>query len=278
LQFDAKISRASVMNPRDDIALAHSLADAAGAAIRPLFRAAFEIETKDDTSPVTTADRAAEAAMRRLIEAEYPRDGIIGEEYGTKEGTTGRVWVLDPIDGTISFISGRPIFGTLISLMEEGWPVLGVIDQPIIKDRWIGSIGQGTNLNGKPAASRRCQELSKAVLATSSPHYFFDDQQVNAYLAIASKVDRFRIIYGGDCYNYGLLASGHIDLVVEAGLKIHDFAALVPVVEAAGGIMCDWSGDPLNAQSDGNVIALGDPARLEDVLEALAIQHSGGGH
>lgn len=207
--------------------------------------------------------------MRRLIEAEHPRDGIIGEEYGDKPSQTGRTWVLDPIDGTISFMAGRPIFGTLIALMEEDWPVLGVIDQPIARDRWIGAVGRETTLNGKAARTRKCRELSDAILATSSPHYFFNESQVASYLAIASKVDRLRIVYGGDCYNYGLLASGHLDLVVESGLKLHDFAALVPIVEGAGGTMCDWAGDPLSRISQGDVIALGDPARLEDVLEAL---------
>ena len=252
-----------------DVALAVRLADLAGDAIRPLFRSGTPVEKKSDTSPVTEADRAAEAAMRRLIEAEHPRDGIIGEEYGDKPSQTGRTWVLDPIDGTISFMAGRPIFGTLIALMEEDWPVLGVIDQPIARDRWIGAVGRETTLNGKAARTRTCREMSDAILATSSPHYFFNESQVASYLAIASKVDRLRIVYGGDCYNYGLLASGHLDLVVESGLKLHDFAALVPIVEGAGGTMCDWAGDPLSRISQGDVIALGDPARLEDVLEAL---------
>ncbi len=253
-----------------DVDLAERLADAAGAAIRPFFRAKFDVETKADASPVTEADRAAEAAMRRLIEAEYPRDGIIGEEYGTKEGSTGRTWVLDPIDGTVSFMAGRPIFGTLVALVEEGWPVIGVIDQPIARDRWVGVVGRTTLFNGKPAAARRCPDLAQAVLATTSPNLFSDDEAVQ-FLAVASKVARRRIVYGGDCYNYGLVASGHIDLVIETGLKLHDFAALVPVVEGAGGTMCDWAGDPLNADSAGNVIALGDPARLEDVIEALNV-------
>lgn len=252
-----------------DIALAERLADAAGAAIRPLFRAKFGIETKADTSPVTEADRSAEAAMRRIIEAEFPRDGIIGEEYGTKDSATGRSWVLDPIDGTTSFIAGRPIFGTLIALVEDGWPVLGIIDQPIARERWVGAIGRPTIFNGRPVTARRCPELAAASLATSSPHYFTDDAAMQ-FLALASKVARRRIVYGGDCYNYGLVASGHIDVVVESGLKIHDFAALVPVVEGAGGTMCDWAGEPLNADSAGDVIALGDPARLEDVVESLA--------
>ena len=252
-----------------DVDLALAMADAAAAAIRPFFRAAYTLEDKADASPVTDADRAAEAAMRRIIEAEYPRDGIIGEEYGEKPGTTGRVWVLDPIDGTTSFIAGRPIFGTLIALMVEGWPVLGVIDQPIAKERWVGATGKPTMFNGAPAHTRRCASLDQALLATTSPHLFADDQAVS-FLALASKVARRRLIYGGDCYNYGLVASGHVDVVVEAGLKLHDSAALIPIVEGAGGTMCDWSGDPLNADSAGDVIALGDPARLEDVLEALA--------
>ena len=253
-----------------DIDLAERLADAAGAAIRPFFRANFTTETKADASPVTEADRAAEAAMRRIIEAEYPRDGIIGEEYGLKDSATGRSWVLDPIDGTVSFMAGRPIFGTLVALVEGGWPVIGVIDQPVARERWVGAVGRPTLFNGKPAATRRCTALDTSVMATSSPHYFTDDEAAR-YLSVASKLSRRGLIYGGDCYNYGLVASGHIDVVVEAGLKLHDFAALVPVVEGAGGTMCDWAGDPLNADSAGNVIALGDPARLEDVIEALAV-------
>jgi inositol-phosphate phosphatase / L-galactose 1-phosphate phosphatase / histidinol-phosphatase len=253
-----------------DVELAERLADAAGAAIRPFFRARVGIQSKPDASPVTEADRAAEAAMRRIIEAEYPRDGIIGEEYGIKDGSTGRNWVLDPIDGTVSFIAGRPIFGTLIALVEEGWPVIGVIDQPVARERWLGVVGRPTLFNGTVSTTRRCPDLATASLATSSPHYFTDDDAVK-FLALAAKVARRRIVYGGDCYNYGLVASGHVDIVVESGLKIYDFAALVPIVEGAGGTMCDWAGDPLNAESAGDVVALGDPARLEDIIDALAL-------
>ncbi len=251
-----------------DIALAGALANAAGEAIRPFFRGAYTLETKPDASPVTEADRAAEAAMRRVIEAECPRDGIIGEEYGEKPGTTGRIWVLDPIDGTTSFIAGRPIFGTLIAMMEGGWPVLGVIDQPITCERWVGAAGKPTLFNNRPVRTRPCRDIDQAILATTSPHLFAEDQAPH-FLKLAAKVARRRIVYGGDCYNYGLVASGHIDLVAEAGLKIHDFAALVPIVEGAGGTMCNWAGEPLNADSAGDVIALGDPARLEDALSAL---------
>lgn len=256
----------------NDIALANRLADAAGEAIRPYFRARFEIETKGDSTPVTEADRAAEAAMRRLIEAELPRDGIIGEEYGEKPAANSRTWVLDPIDGTRSFMAGRPIFGTLIALIEDGWPVLGVIDQPIGRERWLGAMGRGTRFNGKTVKARACPSLDGATVATTSPHCF-SESEGESFLRVVAKASAGRQqspVYGGDCYNYGLVASGHIDIVIEAGLKLHDFAALVPVVEGAGGTMCDWSGEPLNADSAGEVIALGDPARLDDVLEALS--------
>jgi histidinol phosphatase-like enzyme (inositol monophosphatase family) len=260
------------MNLDADIALALRLADAAGDAIRPHFRSGITSERKGDASPVTLADRAAEEAMRRILKAEVPRDTVIGEEFGATAGSSGRSWVLDPIDGTTSFLVGRPIFGTLIALVIEGWPVLGVIDQPILRERWVGATGRPTTLNGQPIRTRPCRELSDANIATTGPHYF-DDHQGGHFMALAGKTDHKRMVMGGDCYNYALLASGHIDVVCEANLKLHDWAALVPVVEGAGGVMCDWNGDPLHAASDGHVLAIGDPARVEDVVEALACGH-----
>lgn len=255
-----------------DIAFANRLADAAGAAIRPYFRAEHGLESKPDQSPVTLADRAAERAMRDLIRAEFPDDGIQGEEYGVHEGTSGRLWVLDPIDGTRAFISGRPIFGTLIALLIEDWPMLGVIDQPIIAERWLGVVGQETLFNGAPTRTRACRALDQALLATTSPA-LFDDAELHAFEHLDAAVRS--TVLGGDCYNYGCLASGHLDVVVEAGLKLHDFAALVPVVEGAGGRMCDWQGEPLTAASKGEVIAAGDPARVEEIIEALACRGHG---
>ncbi|MEJ2409229.1 MAG: inositol monophosphatase family protein [Novosphingobium sp.] len=260
------------MKIEQDIALAVRLAEAAGNAIRPHFRSGLDAERKADASPVTIADRAAEEAMRDILQAEVPRDTVIGEEFGTSEGSSNRTWVLDPIDGTVSFMAGRPIFGTLISLLVDGWPVLGIIDQPVLGERWIGASGQPTTFNGKPVRTRACRELSGAMLATTGPHYF-DDHQGEHFMALAARTDHRRMMMGGDCYNYGLLASGQIDVVCEAGLKLHDWAALVPVVEGAGGTMCDWNGDPLHAASEGHVLAIGDPARLEDVVEALACRH-----
>jgi inositol-phosphate phosphatase / L-galactose 1-phosphate phosphatase / histidinol-phosphatase len=254
-----------------DLKIAARLADAAGAAIRPFYRSVFAHEAKGDATPVTEADRAAEAAIRTMLSAECPDDAIIGEEFDNKDGTSGRTWVLDPIDGTISFMAGRPIFGTLIALMEQGFPVMGVIDQCISGERWIGAAGRDTTLNGKPVRTRICRQLSDAVLASSGPQYF-GEHDAKHFMALAAKTSR-RTVWGGDCYNYALLATGQIDLVVETGLKLHDFAALVPIVEGAGGMMCDWNGDPLHAGSAGDVIALGDPARLEEVLEALSCTH-----
>ncbi|MFV0624529.1 histidinol-phosphatase [Sphingomonas sp. ac-8] len=250
-----------------DIDLALRLADAAGAAIRPRFRAEYGLETKEDASPVTLADKEAEAAMRRLLVAERPKDGILGEEEGERPGTSGRQWVLDPIDGTRAFIAGRPIFGTLIALVEDGWPVLGIIDQPILRERWLGVVGRPTTLNGQEVRTRRCRDLADALLATTSPALFTDDQ-LHAFEHVDAAVRS--TVLGGDCYNYACLASGHLDVVIEAELKLHDFAALVPVVEGAGGRMCDWAGDPLHAGSIGEVIAAGDPARIDDLLDALA--------
>jgi fructose-1,6-bisphosphatase/inositol monophosphatase family enzyme len=160
------------------------------------------------------------------------------------------------------------MFGTLIALMVDGFPVLGMIDQPILSERWLGVAGQPTTLNGKPVGTRPCRELADATLATTGPQYFTQSEG-DRFMALAGKTDHKRMVMGGDCYNYALLATGFIDVVCESGLKLHDFAALVPVVEGAGGTMCDWNGDPLHAESAGHVLAIGDPARLEDVLEAL---------
>ncbi|MDT0576752.1 histidinol-phosphatase [Croceicoccus sp. F390] len=255
-----------------DVALACRLADAAGAAIRPRFRTALDSMRKNDASPVTIADREAEEAMRMVLSAERPDDGIIGEEYGVERPSAHRQWVLDPIDGTAGFLAGRPIFGTLIALLVDGWPVVGIIDQPIAGERWVGAAGKETTMNGAPVRTRRCESLAAATLATTGPHYF-DDHDGEHFLALAAQTDHRRMVMGGDCYNYAMLATGQLDIVAEAGLKLHDWAALVPVVEGAGGIMTDWNADPLHAGSDGHVIAVGDAARLEDVAEALACRH-----
>jgi histidinol phosphatase-like enzyme (inositol monophosphatase family) len=239
-------------------ALAERLVEASAAEIRPRFRRPIAIERKADISPVTEADRAAEQAMRAILAAERPGDGIVGEEYGNQEGTSGLTWVIDPIDGTKAFMSGRATFVTLLALLDGDKPILGVIDQPIAGDRWVGVAGRRTLHNGQPVSARATTtEVGEAIFSTTD-HNLFPDGDAETYRRISGACG-IRT-YGGDGYAYGLLASGWIDVVLESGLKLHDFAALSTVVEGAGGIMTDWSGAPLSAKSDGRVLAVGNAA------------------
>jgi histidinol phosphatase-like enzyme (inositol monophosphatase family) len=252
----------------DDLALAQRLAEAAGAAIRPWFRRPFLVETKEDFSPVTIADREAEAAIRRLLAQYRPDDGVIGEEYGDDRPDAARVWVLDPIDGTRAFVAGRPLFGTLIALLEDGQPVLGVIDQCIIGDRWLAGPEQPTLFNGQRCHVRHCEALAQARVGTTSPQAF-PAGDFGAFERLRAAVGD--VLYGGDCHNYGLVAAGHLDAVVEAGLKLHDWAALVPIITGAGGVMTDWQGRPLQqGDSDGRVIAAGDAAIAAAMADQLS--------
>jgi inositol-phosphate phosphatase/L-galactose 1-phosphate phosphatase/histidinol-phosphatase len=249
------------------LALAADLADAAGEAIRPYFRQRIAVDDKADRSPVTVADRAAEAAMRQRIAARFPEHGIIGEEYGPERETAEFVWVLDPIDGTKSFISGVPLFGTLIALAQQGRPILGIIDQPISRERWIGAASRPTTFNGSPVRCRACPALAGATVFSTSPDMFKgSDAAAHGRVAKAAKLVRF----GADCYAYGLIALGFIDLVIEASLKPYDFSAMVPVVEGAGGVATDWQGQPLSLASDGRVLVAGDPHAHRAALALLA--------
>jgi histidinol-phosphatase len=238
-----------------DIALARELADAAGDVARRYFRRPLAIENKADATPVTVADREAETAMRGLIAERFPEDGILGEEFGPTRPDAPRIWVLDPIDGTKSFIAGIPLFGILIALVEHGRPVLGIIDQPILGERWLGATGRATEMNGAPVHGRACRDLADALLYATSPDMF--GASAPAFDRLKSRVKATR--FGADCYAYAMLASGHVDLVVEADLKPYDYCALAPVVAGAGGTITDWRGAPLSLTSDGRVIAAGDP-------------------
>src|SRR5690606_11258426 len=193
-----RTDRSSRMNLSAEIALAHRLADAAREAIRPHFRTPVDAERKGDASPVTIADRSAEEAMRRTLTAEVPQDGVHGEEFGVSEGRSGRQWVLDPVDGTSAFLAGRATFGTLIALLVDGFPVLGVIDQAIAGERWVGVAGQATTLNGSPITTRACRELSAATIATTGPQYF-TQAEGDMFMALAQKTDHKRMVMGGDC-------------------------------------------------------------------------------
>lgn len=252
--------------PQEFIEFAATLADAAGNAIRPHFRTLVSVDRKADDTPVTIADREAEAAMRALIARHYPDHGIIGEEFGTEAGKGDLTWVLDPIDGTKSFISGRPIFGTLVALVRGERPILGIIDQPVLKERWIGAEGRTTTFNGRDIATRPCAALGDAMANTTSPD-LFSGADVGKFTALAGSV--WHMQYGGDCYAYAMLATGFLDIVVEADLKPYDFCALAPVINGAGGMMTDWRGAPLTVGSDGRVAAAGDPSLMPALINML---------
>lgn len=242
--------------------LASQLADAAGEIIKKYYRRPFDIEQKGDDSPVTIADREVELRIREILEEKRPDDGIYGEEFGIKDSKNGLSWVIDPIDGTKSFMIGRPTFGTLIALCEDDVPKLGVIDQAISDERWIGISGAATTLNGKAVSTRPCEDLGAASICSTTPAMFGDTP-------VYKHFDEGKFAWGGDCYMYGLLASGFLDMTLEASLKPYDFAALVPVVEGAGGLICDYDGQPLTLKSDGRVFALGDPSLKDAVLAKL---------
>lgn len=227
------------------------------------------MEAKGDASPVTEADRAAERALRAFLAERFPTHGIMGEEYGTERGDAEYLWVLDPIDGTRAFLTGRPLFGTLVGLLHRGVPVLGLIDQPVTGERWLGAAGHGTRFAsrlGGTAQVRPCARLAEAELAVTSPD-IFDAAQRPGFERVRQAARR--VTWGGDCYAYGLVALGLVDAVVEATLKPWDWAALVPVVEGAGGRMTDWQGRALTLDSVGEVIAVGDAGLLPEILGLL---------
>jgi len=254
--------------PADFVALAGHLADAAGAVARRYFRSGITADSKADASPVTVADREAEATMRSMIEAAYPDHGIWGEEYGVVRGDAEYLWVLDPIDGTKAFMTGLAVFGTLIALAHRGRPILGVIDQPVLHERWLGAAGHGTTFNGTPVRTAAETDPAQIALYATHPDMFIhgDDPARFARLAAGVRFTRF----GAECYGYGLLASGHAGLCVDATMKPHDYMALIPVVEGAGGIASDWDGRPLGMESDGHVLAAANPALHAAALRLIA--------
>lgn len=246
------------------------LATASGNTILPFFRTSLGVENKNagrDLDPVTEADRAAEAVMRRMIKDSFPQHGIVGEEFGSERADADYVWVLDPIDGTKSFIAGLPIWGTLIALMHRGAPVYGMMHQPYIGERFTGDNGAARyeGPSGKrKLAVRRCASLAEATLFTTSPRLMNADDRAR-FERVESEVRLSR--YGGDCYAYCMLASGHLDLVIETELKPYDVAALIPIVSGAGGIMTTWEGQP--AQAGGRIVAAGDRRVHEAALKLL---------
>jgi histidinol phosphatase-like enzyme (inositol monophosphatase family) len=251
------------------VAAATAAADVAGCVIRPFFRMGVAADDKSDRSPVTIADRTAERAIRAVLAERLPDHAVLGEEFGLERGGARRRWVIDPIDGTRAFLTGRPTFGTLIALVEDGVPVLGIIDQPITGERWIGVSGQKTRYESRwPGAvgTRRCAEIGLAELSCTSPEMIAGAPTPHWH-ALGSQAKR--VSWGGDCYAYGLLALGQIDIVAECTMKVWDWAALVPVIEGAGGRITDWHGRALREDGDGTVLAVGDPALLPGAMSLL---------
>lgn len=250
------------------------LADAARGETLPRFRAGTEIANKAGIwfDPVTDADREAERSIRRMIGSVYPRHGVIGEEFGAERADADWRWVIDPVDGTRAFVCGVATWATLIGLERGGKPALGLIDQPFTDERWVGAAGRATYRRG--GVERACRtsgvaDLDRARLSTTDPRReaYFTGDEAEAFAAVAAKsqVARFSL----DAYAYGLLAIGEIDLVVESSLKRHDFSALVPIVEAAGGVISGWEGEPLGDDARGRIIASASPALHAAALEIL---------
>ena len=247
--------------------LAQKLADVAAPVSMKYFKTGLSIDSKSDESPVTIADREAETAMRAVIEAAFPEHGIFGEEHGTVRAGAEYVWVLDPIDGTQAFVTGKPLFGTLIGLLHKGRPLLGVMDMPALKERWTGITGEKTIFNGAEVKVRPCPSLDRAWMYATSPQMFTETSF--PHFEDLRKATR-RTVYGAECYAYGLLAMGLVDVVCEDTLQPYDFAALVPIVTGAGGSITDWQGKELDLNSQGHVLASGDPALHKKAMQILA--------
>lgn len=247
------------------IAFANRLADASGAVIRPLFRQPIAVEHKAGHyafDPVTEADKGAERAIRAILDRERPDDAILGEEYGEKPGTSGWRWVLDPVDGTRSFIMGRHEWGSLIALEKDGAPRLGLLDQPVLGERFMGVNGHSVLIQGDVRTAlkvRPIADIAQAVLTTTDPSVYMTDDQQQAFARVKAKARMTR--YHGDCYIFAMLAMGFIDVIVEGAFRHWDVAALIPLVEGAGGIITNWAGerwrdgDPLLATGDTRIHA-----------------------
>ena len=257
------------------LAFAHRLADAAAQETMPVFRTALEIDNKLDEAgfdPVTHADRNAEAAIRALITQEFPEHGILGEEFDEKKPSGSGddfCWVIDPIDGTRAFVSGMATWGTLIALSQNGEPILGIMDQPYVGERFCAASGwPAMHLrSGKstPITTRACPTLEQATAVTTGPEFLVSPGASAAWDQISAGARLIR--YGGDCYNYAMLASGYVDIVFEEGLEPYDIQALIPIVEQAGGVVTDWKGR--SAHEGGQVVACGDAALHAELLSRL---------
>jgi len=270
----AGLAKGALMDFDDLPAFLDELADAASDSIMPHFRARMTVENKAGSGfdPVTAADRDAEAAIRQRIKARFPDHGIVGEEYGAERDGAEFVWVIDPIDGTRSFISGLPVWGTLIGLLRDGRPLIGMMAQPFTGERFVGD-GRRAWYHGPGGDTilsvRACPSIDAATLFTTSPQILVSDDRV-AYDRVEAAARFAR--YGIDCYAYCMVAAGHADIVIETELQIYDIVALIPIIEGAGGRVTDWRGG--SAAAGGRIAATGDPRLHDAVLDLLASPHA----
>jgi histidinol-phosphatase len=266
------VTRRPAPSARLHLELAHALADQSAKAILPHFRKPIPVDNKAagrDFDPVTQADQAAERAIVRLITKRCPDHGIVGEEFGIVRPDARLKWIIDPIDGTRGFIMGTPMWGTLIGLAEDDEPVLGVMNQPYTGERFwtdgTASFFKGPSGRARRLSTRPCKRVADALVMTTNPELFAKGAEMEAFLRVRSETRMTR--YGGDCYAYCMLASGFVDVIVETGLKTYDVAALIPIVEKAGGRFTSWDGGP--ALQGGQIVASGDPALHDKVLKIL---------
>jgi inositol-phosphate phosphatase/L-galactose 1-phosphate phosphatase/histidinol-phosphatase len=240
-------------NLNELISFANHLADEVEPIIKKYFRTKLSIDNKKDESPVTIADKKTELRIRELIGKKYPDHGILGEEFEDKNINSEYLWVIDPIDGTRSFIAGHKDFGTLIALLHNKKPIIGIINCPMHGERWVGVEGRNTLMNGTEINTSTITSVDKSYLNTTGLYFDQDDHFKKGYNEVIKQVRHFR--FGGDCYMYGLVASGFVEIVLENNLKTHDYMALIPVIKGAGGEISDKFGDPITLKSDGSIVS-----------------------
>lgn len=245
---------------------AHQVADAIGDIHRKYYRQPISTEYKDDSSPVTQVDKESEELMREMVMRQFPDHGILGEEYPPHQENAEFVWVIDPVDGTKYFMTGHPTFALLLGLAYQGEFILGVIDQAISRERWIGADGVGTFLNGQPVTTRKCKSVDEAIIARAGFEWHTEGR--DHFIDKVWKASHWAQ-WGVAPYDYGLLAAGHLDMVITAGPLVHDYAALGPIINNAGGLITDWYGNKLTLNSPNHVIAVGNPALMNDVIQLL---------
>ncbi len=248
------------------------LANLARESVLKYFRRLESIDYKRDRTPVTVADREAESVIRQRISQLYPTHGIVGEEYGHTPADGPWCWVIDPIDGTRSFVAGRPTFGCLIAVLHDNQPILGIIDMPALNERWTGVNREPTFYNGEPCATSKCNHLPEAIVFATSMDMFTEDERKQ--FDRLSGAARFRS-FGADCYAYGLLSSGYIDVVMESDMFAYDYLALVAVVEGSGGCISDWQGRPLDLSSGKQVLATASQELHQQCLNIIGSGRSG---